>query len=96
MSIKSHMKEYPIYKTIVNEYGEHLEEEKYFKNSLISIYLQSQDKNNIITLSDSVYLGLTSDNDIDTNCIIHYGDKKLKVTLINPFGRLIQLSMDEI
>lgn len=93
MSVQSNMKLYPIYKLSENEYGEHTEE-TYFKDSLVSIYLQSQEKNNIITLSDSVYIGLTTDKEIDESCVIHYGDKKLKVALKNPFGRLIQLSMD--
>lgn len=43
--------------------------------------------------SEASYIGLTSDTQINDKYVIAFGDEKLKVLYVYPFGRLTQVFM---
>ena len=46
-----------------------------------------------IRYSDSTYVGITMDRDVDDTYIIQYGPELLKVKYVNPDGRFTQVFM---
>lgn len=62
----------------------------------IAIFTTSQSIQDNINYKDANYLGLTFSNLLDDTCVIHYGDKKLKVLYINPEARVKQVFLKEI
>ena len=43
--------------------------------------------------SEASYIGLTSDTQINDKYVVAFGDEKLKVLYVYPFGRLTQVFM---
>ena len=56
----------------------------------INLISESIDESSLYT--GAQYTGLTH-NAIDSKCIIQYGDEKLKVLYVNPYGRFNQVFM---
>lgn len=79
MSIRSNMKEYN-YSTYSQEdaYGQ-----KYpaaaAQSVVMAIYENSSTKIDGLTYKDAQYIGLTYNEALGENCLVVYGDKKLKV-----------------
>ena len=59
----------------------------------ISLYAQSVADN--VNYKDCQYIGLTNDRTITESHLIQYGNKRLKVKLVSPSGRMIQLILEE-
>ena len=49
-----------------------------------------------IKYKDATYSGLTLDNSINDSFVIHFGEEKLKVLYVMPFGRYKQVFLKEI
>lgn len=62
----------------------------------LSIGLISQTTQQNILYKDATYIGLTHDKEIDDSYVIQYGNQKLKVLYVNPFGRFKQVFMRTI
>lgn len=63
------------------------------KEVKMAIYFASEAINENPLYSGAQYTGLTLDKGIAANCVIHYGDEKLKVLYVNSAGRYIQVFM---
>lgn len=75
----------------LNEYGQpQLSQEPKGKVKL-SISLSSQSVQDNINYKDANYVGLTFSSLLDDQCVVQYGDEKLKVLYVNPFGRMNQV-----
>lgn len=61
----------------------------------MAIQLNSQTVQDNIKYTDTVYIGLTHDKYIDDTYVIQYGNEKLKVLYVNPFGRYKQVHLGE-
>lgn len=61
----------------------------------MAINLNSQTVTDNIKYTDTVYIGLTHDKDIDDTYVIQYGKEKLKVLYVNAFGRYKQVHLGE-
>ena len=61
----------------------------------IAIYTSSQAIQDNIRYKDATYIGLTH-ADITDNCVIEYGEEKLKVLYVNPQGRYKQVFLKNI
>jgi hypothetical protein len=59
------------------------------------INLTSQSVQDNINYKEAQYMGLTR-AEIDDNAVIQFGNEKLKVQSINPFGRMNQVFMVKI
>lgn len=59
----------------------------------ISLYAQSRADN--VNYKDCQYVGVTYNRAITDAHIIQYGEKRLKVKLVNPCGRMVQLILEE-
>lgn len=62
----------------------------------IAIFTTSQSIQDNINYKDANYIGLTFSSLLDDNCVIHYGDRKLKVLYINPEARVKQVFFKEL
>ena len=62
----------------------------------IAIFTTSQSIQDNINYKDANYIGLTFSKLLDDNCVIQYGDKKLKVLYVNPEARVKQVFLKEI
>lgn len=58
----------------------------------MSINLTSQSVQDNINYQNAQYIGLTA-TDIDDTYVIAFGNERLKVLYVNPFGRLKQVFM---
>lgn len=94
--IESNMREYPIFYITpqIDEYGQ--------KNRIaaagkakIAITLYTQSNNDNINYKDCNYIGLTYNKEITDSHIVQMGNKKLKVKLVNPCGRMVQLVLGD-
>ena len=61
----------------------------------MSVYLTSQSTQQNINYKDANYLGLTMDS-VDDTYVIDYNGERLKVLIVNPFGRYKQVFMNDI
>ena len=59
---------------------------------MMAINLTSQSVQDNINYKDANYMGLTHAK-VDDTYIIQYGEERLKVLYVNPFGRLNQVFM---
>lgn len=59
----------------------------------MAINLTNQSIQDNINYKDSQYVGLTMNNEINDTYVIQYGEQKLKVLFVNPFGRYNQVFM---
>lgn len=88
---------YYAYSTLgeLDAYGQPLETEatKFVK---MAITLSAQSPQDNIKYKDTTYIGLTLDRNINDKCIIQYGNEKLKVVYVNPFGKFRQVYMSEV
>lgn len=62
----------------------------------MAINISSQAIQDNILYKDCTYIGLTMDNSINDNCVILFGDARLKVLYINPKGRYKQVFLKEM
>ena len=62
----------------------------------MAIYTTNQTIQDNIRYKDATYIGLTLASGIDDNCVIEYGEEKLKVLYINPQGRFKQVFLKNI
>lgn len=61
----------------------------------IAINLTSQSIQDNINYKDAAYIGLTH-AEVDDTYVIQFGDERLKVLTVNPFGRLKQVFLTKI
>lgn len=61
----------------------------------LAVYLTSQSIQDNINYKNAQYMALTHSSLLDSSNIIQYGDKKLKVLYINPYGRMKQVFLSE-
>lgn len=80
----------------LNEYGQLTLSSEPVGEVKIAINTTSQSIQDNINYKDASYLGLTHSNLLDDKCVIEYGDLKLKVLYVNPYGRLKQVFLKEI
>ena len=57
----------------------------------LAITLSSQSVQDNINYKEAQYVALTHSSLLDDSCVIQYGEEKLKVLYINPFGRYKQV-----
>lgn len=79
-----------------NEYGQTINDNKVVGQIKIAINLNTQSIQDNIMYREAQYIGFTFDKDVNDKYIIHFGDEKLKVLYVNPFGRLKQVFMKAI
>ena len=78
-----------------NEYGvPSLSKEASGTVSMV-INTTSQAIQDSILYKDASYIGLTHSKEINDDCVIQYGDERLKVLYISPKGRYIQVFMKQ-
>lgn len=75
-----------------NEYGQAQLSSEPKGQIKMTINLTSQSVQDNINYMNAQYVGLTH-ADIDDTYVIQFGDEKLKVLYVNPFGRLKQVFM---
>lgn len=85
------------YSTIgsIDEYGQEVIDNEVKGQVKMAINLTSQTVQDNINYKDAQYIGLTHAA-IDDTYIIHFGDERLKVLYVNPFGRYKQVFLQEI
>lgn len=79
----------------IDEYGQEVIDNKVKGQVRMAINLTSQTIQDNINYKDANYIGLTHAA-IDDTYIIHYGNEKLKVLYVNPFGRYKQVFLQEL
>jgi hypothetical protein len=79
----------------IDEYGQEVRDDKVKGQVRMAINLTSQTIQDNINYKDANYIGLTHAV-VDDTYIIHYGNRKLKVLYVNPFGRYKQVFLQEI
>jgi hypothetical protein len=79
----------------IDEYGQEVRDDVVKGQVRMAINLTSQTIQDNINYKDANYIGLTH-SAINDKYIIHYGDRKLKVLYVNPFGRYKQVFLQEI
>lgn len=95
--INNEMKYYKYYKyQDKNKYGQLTLSNEAFGDVKIAIYTTSNSIQDNINYKDASYIGLTHSNVLSDKCAIQYGDIKLKVLYIIPYGRLNQVFLKEI
>jgi hypothetical protein len=62
----------------------------------MAIHTTSQAIQDNIRYKDATYVGLTHSSLLDDNCVIQYGEEKLKVLYVNSEGRLNQVFMKNL
>lgn len=62
---------------------------------VMAIFLTGKQTQDNINYAEAKYIGLTSDTNINTTCIVKYGNKYLKVLFVYPEGRLRQVFMTD-
>jgi hypothetical protein len=78
-----------------NNYGEQVLSSEPVGKVKMAINITSQSIQDNINYQNSEYMGL-SYSLLDDNCVVQYGEKKLKVLYVNDKGRLKQIFMAEI
>ena len=78
-----------------NNYGEQVLSSDPVGKVKMAINITSQSIQDNINYQNSEYMGL-SYSLLDDNCVVQYGEKKLKVLYVNDKGRLKQIFMAEI
>lgn len=78
-----------------NDYGQKVVDNQIKGQVKMAINLTNQSIQNDINYKDAQYVGLTM-NEVSEDFVINYGAKKLKVLYVNPFGRFIQVFLQEI
>ena len=78
-----------------NDYGQRLLPDTPSGTIRASINLTSQSIQDNILYQNATYMALTLDVLTDED-VIEYGDKKLKVLYVNPYGRYNQVFMAEM
>ena len=79
----------------IDEYGQEVIDNEVKDQVKMAINLTSQSIQDNINYKDAQYIGLTHAA-IDDTYIIHFGDERLKVLYVNPFGRYKQVFLQEI
>ena len=79
----------------IDEYGQEVIDNKVKGQVKMAINLTSQSIQDNINYKDAQYIGLTHAV-IDDTYIIHFGEERLKVLYVNPFGRYKQVFLQEI
>lgn len=62
----------------------------------LAISLSSQSVQDNINYENAQYVALTHSSLLDNSCVIQYGEEKLKVLYINPYGRYKQVFLARI
>lgn len=78
-----------------DEYGQPVLSEDPVGTIKMAINLTSQAIQDNINYKDSQYMGLTF-KQIDDSYVIQFGNEKLKVLYVNPYGRYFQVFMKAI
>lgn len=79
----------------IDEYGQEVIDNEVKGQVKMAINLTSQSIQDNINYKDAQYIGLTHAA-IDDTYIIHFGEERLKVLYVNPFGRYKQVFLQEI
>lgn len=79
----------------IDEYGQETISNEVKGQVKMAINLTSQSIQDNINYKDAQYVGLTHAA-VDDTYIIHFGDAKLKVLYVNPFGRFKQVFLQEL
>lgn len=78
-----------------NEYGQSQLSTEPKGQIKMAINLTSQSIQDNINYKDAQYVGLTH-AEVDDTYVIQFGEERLKVLTVNPFGRLTQVFMARI
>lgn len=97
--INNQMKQYKLYKNAgnKNEYGELTPELTFLRT--IEIAINNKDYSNIendIRYLKATHIGLSTDKEIKKDYIVTDGVSKYLVKYVNPFGRLAQITLEEV
>lgn len=84
--------DYYIYRDIIDDYGEPALTTQATGIIDMAINIISQSTEESILYSGAEYIGLTQ-QEVNDNYVIQYGDDRLKVKYINPLGRYKQVFM---
>lgn len=76
-----------------NEYGQKKLSTSPSGTIKMSIGLIGKNVADNIRYEQAQYIGLTLDQKVNDNYVIQFGNEKLKVLYVNPFGRLNQVFM---
>lgn len=95
-SVKSRFYKFYKYSDKKNTYGQLQLSNDEAGEVKIAIFTTSQSIQDNINYKDANYMGLTFSSLLDDQCVIQYGDKKLKVLYVNPDSRLKQIFLKEI
>lgn len=95
--INHSMRDYEFY-TIgaKDEYGQQTITNETQGTVKLSLNTQSTNIGANINYKDATYIALTFDKNINDSYVIKYGDERLKVLYINPFGRYTQVFLAEM
>ena len=80
----------------MDEYGQELLTEDIQGKIKLAIYTLSNTIGTNIKYKDATYIALTKDNAINDSYVIKYGEEKLKVMYVVPFGRYHQVFLAEM
>lgn len=80
----------------MDEYGQELLTEDIQGKIKLAIYTLSNTIGTNIKYKDATYIALTQDKAINDSYVIEYGEEKLKVMYVIPFGRYHQVFLAEM
>lgn len=80
----------------MDEYGQELLTEDIQGKIKLAIYTLSNTIGTNIKYKDATYIALTQDKTINDSYVIEYGEEKLKVMYVVPFGRYHQVFLAEM
>lgn len=79
-----------------DEYGQEILSEEVQGKIKLAVYTLSNTIGANIKYKDATYIALTKNKDINDSFVIKYGEEKLKVMYIIPFGRYNQVFLAEM
>lgn len=80
----------------LDEYGQEILTEDIQGKIKLAIYTLSNTIGTNIKYKDATYIALTQDKAINDSYVIKYGEEKLKVMYVIPFGRYHQVFLAEM
>lgn len=80
----------------MDEYGQELLTQDIQGKIKLAIYTLSNTIGTNIKYKDATYIALTQDKTINDSYVIEYGEEKLKVMYVVPFGRYHQVFLAEM
>lgn len=79
-----------------DEYGQMTLSKEPQGKVMIAIYTLTTTTNTNVNYKDATYIALTQNRAINDSYVIKYGEEKLKVKYVMPFGRYYQVFLAEM